>query len=84
MDSVLLTNFVAELHQLFNTLIVGMVLLSVLEADRVHHQVAVDMLPVDMSCDYNFIFVERFLRKLHSNLVCEFGLDFISTRKALH
>ena len=42
------------------------------------------MLSVNMSCDYNFVSVEDFLRKLHRYLVCEFGLDFISTRKALH
>ena len=84
MNSVLLTNLIAEFHQLFNAFLVGMILLSVLEAYRVQHQVAVDMLSVNMGCDYNFIFPEGFLCELHRYLVCEFRLDFISTRKALH
>ena len=84
MDSMLLTNLIAELHQFLDALFVGMVLLPVIEADRVKYQVAVDMFSVDMSCDYYFVFVERFLRELHCYLVCELGLDFISTREALH
>ena len=84
MNSVPLTDLVAELHQLFNTLLVGMVLLPVLEADRVHHQVAVDMLSVNVSCYYNFIFVEGFLCKLHCNFVCEFRGNLISAGEALH
>ena len=84
MNSIPLTDLIAELHQLFNTLLVGMVILSVLKADRVHHQVAVDMLPVNVSSDYNFIFVERFLRKLHRNFVCKRGFNFISAGETLH
>ena len=84
MNSVTLTNLVAELHQLFNTILVGMILLSVLEADRVHHQVAVDMLTVDMSCDYNFIFPEGFLCELYCNLVSKLRFNFISAWEALH
>ena len=84
MDSVPPTNLIAEFHQLFNTLLVGMVLLSVLEADGVHHQVAVDMLSVNMSCDYTLILPEGFLCKLHCYLVCELRLNFISAGEALH
>ena len=84
MDTVVLTNLIAELHQLLDAFLVGVILLPVLEADRVHHQMAVDMLSVNMGCDYNFIFVERFLRKLHSNLVCKLGFNFISAREALY
>ena len=84
MNSVPLTDLIAELHQLFNAFLVGMILLSVLEADRVKYQVAVYMFSVDMSCDHNFILSEGFLRKLHRYLVCEFGLDFISAGEALH
>ena len=84
MNSVVLTNLIAEFHQLLNALLVGMVLLPVLEADRVQHQVAVDMLAVDVSCYNYLVIIERFLRKLHRNFVCEFGLDLISTREALH
>ncbi len=84
MDTVVLTDLIAELHQLFDTLLVGMILLPILEAYRVQHQVAVDMLSVNVSCDYNFVFVERFLRELHCNFVCKFRLNLISARKALH
>ena len=38
MNSVPLTNLIAEFHQLLDTLLVGMILLSVLEADRVEHK----------------------------------------------
>ena len=81
MDSIPLTNFIAEFHQLLDALFVGMVLLSVLEADRVQYQMTVDMLPVDMSCHYNFVFVEGFLRELHCNFVCEFGFNFGIVKK---
>ena len=37
MDSVPLTDLIADLHQLLNALLVGMILLSVIETDRVHH-----------------------------------------------
>lgn len=84
MNSVPLANFIAELHQLHDGFLVGMILLPVLKADRVQHQVTVNMLSVNMSCDYNFVSVEGFLRKLHRYLVCEFGLDFISAGEALH
>lgn len=84
MNSVPPTDLIAELHQLLNAFLVGMVLLSVLEAYRVQYQMAVDMLPVDMSCHYNFVSVEGFLRKLHRYLVGKLGFDFISTREALH
>lgn len=84
MDSVPPTNLIAELHQLLNAFLVGMVLLPVFEADRVHHQVTVDMLTVNMSSDYNFIFVEDFLCKFNRYLVCKFRLDFVSAREALH
>ena len=84
MNSVPPTDLIAEFHQLLNALLVGMILLSVLEADRVQHQVAVDMLSVNVSSDYNFVFVERFLRELHCNFVCKLGLNLISARKALH
>lgn len=84
MDSVPLTNFVAELHQFLDCFLVGMVLLPVLEADGVEDEVTVNMLPIDMSCHNNFIFVERFLCKLYCNFMSELRFDFISARKALH
>ena len=37
MNSVPLTDLIADLHQLLNALLVGMILLSVIETDRVHH-----------------------------------------------
>ena len=60
MKSVPPTNLIAELHQFLDALLVGMIFLSVLKADRIEHQVAVDMLSVNMCCDYDFIFVESF------------------------
>ena len=84
MNSVALTNLIAELHQLFNTLLVGVILLSVLEADRIDYQMRMNVLPVNMSCHYNFIIVERFLCELYCNFVCKLRLDLISARKALH
>ena len=39
MNSIPLTNLIAELHQLLNALLVGMVLLPILETDRVEHEV---------------------------------------------
>ena len=84
MNSVVLTNLIAEFHQLLNALLVGMVLLPVLEADRIDDQMRMNVLPVNMSCHYNFIFVERFLRKLHCNLVCKLRFNLIPTRKTLH
>ena len=84
MNSVLLTNLIAEFHQLFNAFLVGMILLSVLETDRVHHQVAVDMLSVNVSCNYALILPEGFLCKLHRYLVCEFRLNFVTAGEALH
>ena len=84
MNSIPLTNLIAEFHQLLNALLVGVVLLSILKADRVENEVRVNMLAVDMSCHYNFVFVEGFLCELHCNFVCKFRLDLISARKALH
>ena len=84
MTSIPLTDLIVEFHQLLDALLVGMILLSVLEADRVQHQMAVDMLTVDMSCDYNFILSEGFIRELYCNLVSKFRLDIVSARKALH
>ena len=84
MDSVPLTNFVAELHQFLDCFLVGMVLLPVLEADGVEDEVTVNMFAVDMSCHYNFIFVEGFLRELHRYLVSELGVNLIPTRETLH
>ena len=55
MNSIPLTNLIAELHQLFDALLVGVILPAVLKADRVQYKVTVDMLPVDMSCDYDFV-----------------------------
>jgi hypothetical protein len=84
MNSVLLTNLIAEFHQLFNAFLVGMILLSVLEAYRVQHQVAVDMLSINVSCNYTLILPEGFLCELHRYLVCEFGLDFVAAGETLH
>ena len=84
MNSIPLTNLIAELHQLLDALLVGMVLLSVLEADRIDYQMGMNVLSVNVSCDNDLVIVEGFLCKLHRYLVCEFGLDFISARKALH
>lgn len=84
MNSVPLTDLIADLHQLLNALLVGMILLSVIETDRVQNQVAVDMLTVNMSCNYTLILSEGFLSKLHCYLVCELRLNLIPTRKALH
>ena len=55
MNSVPLTNFIAELHQLLDCLLVGMVFLSAIEADGVENEVRVNMLAVDVGCDYNLI-----------------------------
>ena len=84
MNSVPLTDLIAEIHQLLDAFLVGMILLSVLKADRVQHQVAVDMLSVNVSCDYDFILPEGFLSKLHCYLVCELRLNFVTTGEALH
>ena len=84
MDTVVLTDLIAELHQLFDTLLVGMILLPILEADRIDYKMRMNVLSVNMSCDYNFIFVERFLCKLNSNLVGKFRVYFVSAGEALH
>ena len=83
MNSVLLTNLIAEFHQLFNAFLVGMILLPVLEADRVEHKVDVNMLAIDVCSDYDLIFAECFLRKLHRYFVSELGLDVVSAGEAL-
>ena len=84
MNSVPPTDLIVELHQLLDAFLVGMILLSILEAHRVQYQMAVDMFTVDMSCHHNFIFSEGFLCKLHRYLVCELGLNFVTAGEALH
>ena len=84
MNSISLTNLIAELHQFLDCFFVGMVLLAVIEADRVEHKVTVNMLPVDMSSDYDLVFAECFLRKLDCDFMGELGFDFIAAREALH
>ena len=84
MNSVPPTDHIAEFHQLFDTLLVGMILLPILEADRIDYQMRMNVLPVNMSCHYNFIFVEGFLRKLYGNFVSELRLNFVSAGEALH
>ena len=84
MNSVLPTDLIAELHQLLDTLLVGVILLPVLEADRIDYQMRMNMLSVNVSCDYTLILPEGFLCKLYCYLVGKLGFDLISAGETLH
>ena len=84
MDTVVLTDLIAEFHQLLDAFLVGMILLPILEADRIDYQMRMNMLSVNVSCDYTLILPEGFFCKLHCNFVRKFRLNIIPTRKALH
>lgn len=61
-----------------------MILPAVLKADGIKYDVRVNMLPVNVSCDYTLIFSKRLFRKLNGSLVSKLGSNFIFALEALH
>ena len=82
--TVLLTNFIAEVSQVLQCKLVGVVLQTCLCVDCVEYEVRVYMVSICVSCHNNFMSREGSLRELNSYLVSKCRLYLVAARVRLN